>query len=182
MARPTLLLAAAAVLWAAAAAGKELVFEMPEHSTQCFYEDITRDMVVTVEHEVIIGGRRDVDVTARLGDRVLFREQRSTESRNKITHEEGTLEVCFSNEFSTMSHKTVYLELVTGLRDDPLAAAAAPGTRKTFTQVETSVARAHDALKHIVNFQVRGRGMVVGGGDDIGAAHPGHGPRRRTTA
>jgi hypothetical protein len=33
-------------------AAKELTFEMDEHSTQCFYEDITPDVPVYIEHEV----------------------------------------------------------------------------------------------------------------------------------
>ncbi len=41
-----------AVALAARAAAKELTFEMDEHSTQCFYQDLTPGQPVTVEHEV----------------------------------------------------------------------------------------------------------------------------------
>lgn len=62
-------------------------------------------------------------------------------------------QVCFSNEFSTVAHKTVYLDLIVGNRDDPLAAKAEQH-RQTFTQLETSVASVHDSLRKVIDFQV----------------------------
>ena len=113
---------------------------------------------------MIYGGRRDVDVVARVDGREVFRELRSTEFRREVTGERGTLEVCFGNEFSTVAHKTVYFALVVGDGDDGLAAAAAKGKTgaggdgaHVLTQLESSSHGVHQALDTVINLQTHHR-------------------------
>ncbi|XP_073200850.1 transmembrane emp24 domain-containing protein 7 isoform X2 [Lepidochelys kempii] len=99
----------------------EITFELPDNAKQCFYEEIAQGTKCTLEFQVITGGHYDVD--CRLEDpdgNVLYKEMKKqydsftfTASRN------GTYKFCFSNEFSTFTHKTVYFDFQVG-EDPPL--------------------------------------------------------------
>uniref|UniRef100_A0A8D0HR69 Transmembrane emp24 domain-containing protein 7 n=1 Tax=Sphenodon punctatus TaxID=8508 RepID=A0A8D0HR69_SPHPU len=99
----------------------EITFELPDNAKQCFYEEIVQGTKCTLEFQVITGGHYDVD--CRLEDPdglVLYKEMKKqydsftfTASRN------GTYKFCFSNEFSTFTHKTVYFDFQVG-EDPPL--------------------------------------------------------------
>lgn len=69
--------------------------------------------------QVVTGGSYDVDVT--LEDpthEVIYRQVKSQfDSHTFTTLKEGTYGVCFSNEFSTFSHKLVYMDFQVG--DEP---------------------------------------------------------------
>lgn len=69
--------------------------------------------------QVIAGGNYDVDcfVTDPVNN-VLYEERKK--QYDSFTHTaamKGVYKVCFSNEFSTFSHKTVYLDFRSGTED-----------------------------------------------------------------
>ncbi|XP_071436826.1 transmembrane emp24 domain-containing protein 7 [Pithys albifrons albifrons] len=151
---PPLLLVAA--LAACAARASEITFELPDNAKQCFYEEITQGTKCTLEFQVITGGHYDVD--CRLEDPegvVLYKEMKKqydsftfTASRN------GTYKFCFSNEFSTFTHKTVYFDFQVG-EDPPLFPSENRVT--ALTQMESACVSIHEALKSVIDYQTHFR-------------------------
>ncbi|NXE02793.1 TMED7 protein, partial [Chaetorhynchus papuensis] len=106
--------------------------------------------------QVITGGHYDVD--CRLEDPdgiVLYKEMKKqydsftfTASRN------GTYKFCFSNEFSTFTHKTVYFDFQVG-EDPPLFPSENRAT--ALTQMESACVSIHEALKSVIDYQTHFR-------------------------
>ncbi|ENN79102.1 transmembrane emp24 domain-containing protein 3 [Dendroctonus ponderosae] len=135
----------------------ELTFELPDNAKQCFYEEIKANNTGSLEFQVITGGQYDVDVVLKdpKGE-ILYQKQKlqfdtvSIEAKTTGVHE-----VCFSNEFSTFSHKIIYLDLKNGEEEDPL-----PGLGEhitALTQMETSTVDMHKFLNVIIDIQTRHR-------------------------
>uniref|UniRef100_A0A4W4EU21 GOLD domain-containing protein n=1 Tax=Electrophorus electricus TaxID=8005 RepID=A0A4W4EU21_ELEEL len=121
--------------------GSELTFELPDNAKQCFYEDITTGTKCTLEFQVVTGGHYDVD--CRLEDpdgAVLYKEMKK--------------HFCFSNEFSTFTHKTVYFDFQVG-EDPPLF----PNENRVtaLTQMESACVSIHEALKSVIDYQTHFR-------------------------
>uniref|UniRef100_A0A8C0EKR7 GOLD domain-containing protein n=1 Tax=Bubo bubo TaxID=30461 RepID=A0A8C0EKR7_BUBBB len=103
--------------------------------------------------QVITGGHYDVD--CRLEDPdgiVLYKEMKKqydsftfTASRN------GTYKFCFSNEFSTFTHKTVYFDFQVG-EDPPLF----PNLLINVL-MESACVSIHEALKSVIDYQTHFR-------------------------
>uniref|UniRef100_A0A668AFA8 isocitrate dehydrogenase (NADP(+)) n=1 Tax=Myripristis murdjan TaxID=586833 RepID=A0A668AFA8_9TELE len=99
----------------------ELTFELPDNDKQCFYEDLENGVKFDIDFQVIAGGNYDVDcfVTDPFNN-VLYQERKKQyDSFSHTTTTKGVYKVCFSNEFSTFSHKTVYLDFRAG-NEQPL--------------------------------------------------------------
>ncbi|KAJ7335687.1 hypothetical protein JRQ81_013628 [Phrynocephalus forsythii] len=138
------------------AGASEITFELPDNAKQCFYEEIAQGTKCTLEFQVITGGHYDVD--CRLEDPdgiVLYKEMKKqydsftfTASRN------GTYKFCFSNEFSTFTHKTVYFDFQVG--DDP---PLFPSENRVtaLTQMESACVSIHEALKSVIDYQTHFR-------------------------
>ncbi|NXD94652.1 TMED7 protein, partial [Chaetorhynchus papuensis] len=143
-------------LAACAARASEITFELPDNAKQCFYEEIAQGTKCTLEFQVITGGHYDVD--CRLEDPdgiVLYKEMKKqydsftfTASRN------GTYKFCFSNEFSTFTHKTVYFDFQVG-EDPPLFPSENRAT--ALTQMESACVSIHEALKSVIDYQTHFR-------------------------
>lgn len=97
----------------------ELTFELRDGEQQCFHEDIEDGTKVTLDFQVLSGGNIDIDVAIYSPDkRILYQE----EKKKWDNHEwdatgTGQYTICFSNQFSTFSHKLVYFELIVGEED-----------------------------------------------------------------
>ncbi|XP_041643739.1 transmembrane emp24 domain-containing protein 3 [Cheilinus undulatus] len=132
--------------------GTELTFELPDNDKQCFYEELEKDVKFDIDFQVISGGNYDVDcfVTDPLNN-VLYNENRKQyDSFSHTTTMKGVYKVCFSNEFSTFTHKIVYLDFRHG-DEEPLLQSM---TRDTaLTQLETSCVSIHEALKVVAESQ-----------------------------
>lgn len=130
----------------------EFTFELPDNAKECLYEDIDKGTETTMEFQVVTGGHYDVDVLVEGPQRqVLYREVKQQYGQFTFTPEvTGTYMVCFSNEFSTFSHKLIYVDFQVG--DDPIL----PGIDEHFeaaTQMETSAVRVHENLKSVLDYQ-----------------------------
>jgi len=134
----------------------ELTFELPDNAKQCFHEDIQKDKKSTVEFQVVTGGHYDVDMTLQ-GPRgeVLYqgiKKQFDTFTWTPVNT--GTYTVCFSNEFSTFSHKLVYFDFQVG--EEP----ALPGTQEhltAMTKMEQSSVNIHESLNSMIDSQTHYR-------------------------
>lgn len=135
----------------------ELTFELPDNEKLCFHEVIDKDVKCTLEYQVITGGNYDVDVelTSPNGP-VLYKEvKKQYDSYTWTTDARGEYRFCFSNEFSTFTHKLVYFDFKVG-DEEPIKSAL--GDRVTaLTQMETSANALHENLKVVVDYQTHHR-------------------------
>jgi emp24/gp25L/p24 family/GOLD. len=66
--------------------------------------------------QVVTGGQYDVDVTLEAPNKEIIYRQVKTQfdSHTFVSTMSGIYVVCFSNEFSTFSHKLVYMDFQVG--------------------------------------------------------------------
>jgi len=134
----------------------ELTFELPDSAKECFHEVIEKDTEATLEYQVVTGGHYDVDVEIRDPMKnVLYKEvKKQYDSFQWKAERTGEFIACFSNEFSTFSHKLVYIDFQVG-DEDPL-----PGLEnqmEPLTQMETSSREIHENLNSVIDFQTHHR-------------------------
>jgi len=134
----------------------ELTFELPDSAKECFHEIIQEGTSSTVEFQVVTGGHYDVDVTIMDPHKnVIYKEvKKQYDSHTWTATITGEYRVCFSNEFSTFSHKLVYVDFQVG-DEDPL-----PGVGEhltAMTQLETSAQEVHENLNSIIDYQTHHR-------------------------
>ncbi|XP_061602534.1 transmembrane emp24 domain-containing protein 3 [Cololabis saira] len=132
--------------------GTEITFELPDNDKQCFYEELEKDVKFEVDFQVISGGNYDVDcfVTDPYNN-VLYNERKKQyDSFSHTTAMQGVYKVCFSNEFSTFTHKIVYLDFRHG-GEEPLLESMSRST--ALTQLESSCVAIHEVLKVVADSQ-----------------------------
>ena len=102
-------LAVLAVLLALFSMAQAHMIELGASSKECFFEDLHHGDQMTLTYQVGGGGHLDIDVS--LTDpklRALFEQKRKDTGTYSFTaQEDGRYTYCFSNEFSTVSDKTV---------------------------------------------------------------------------
>lgn len=139
----------------------ELTFELPDNAKECFYEIIEEGKSSTVEFQVVTGGQYDVDVVIE-GPRKnspqknqLYKQvKKQYDSFTWTADVSGEYRACFSNEFSTFSHKLVYVDFQVG-EEEPLPGVGDHLT--AMTQMETSAQEVHENLNSIVDYQTHHR-------------------------
>ncbi|KAJ3641027.1 hypothetical protein Zmor_027555 [Zophobas morio] len=134
----------------------ELTFELPDSAKECFHQEIKKNTSVTLEFQVVTGGQYDVDVTLQdpKGQIIYQQIKMQFDSHVFTTEQTGVYVVCFSNEFSTFSHKLVYMDFQVG-DEQPLPGLGEHVT--VMTQMESSAHDIHKALSTILDFQTHHR-------------------------
>ncbi|KAG7272596.1 hypothetical protein CRUP_003518 [Coryphaenoides rupestris] len=134
----------------------ELTFELPDNEKQCFYQELQEGVKLDVDFQVIAGGNYDVDcfVTDPLGNVLYHERKKQYDSFSHTTAASGSYQVCFSNEFSTFSHKIVYLDLRSG-DERPLLPVMNRAT--ALTQLESTCLSIHEILKVVSETQTHYR-------------------------
>lgn len=132
--------------------GSELTFELPDNDKQCFYEELEKDVKFDIDFQVIAGGNYDVDcfVTDPLNNVLYMENKKQYDSFSHTTAMKGVYKVCFSNEFSTFTHKIVYLDFRHG-NEEPLLQSMNSAT--ALTQLESSCVAIHETLKVVTESQ-----------------------------
>ncbi|KAJ8280979.1 hypothetical protein GJAV_G00061730 [Gymnothorax javanicus] len=130
----------------------ELTFVLPDNDKQCFYEDLEEGIKIDIDYQVIAGGNYDIDcfVTDPLNNILYQEKKRQYDSFSLVTSAKGAYKVCFSNEFSTFTHKTVYLDFRAG-QETPLLPDINHAT--ALTQMESSLLSIHEILKVVTDSQ-----------------------------
>lgn len=138
------------------AGGTELTFELKDSAKECFYEEINKNTSATLEFQVVTGGQYDVDVTLEDPRKTIICQQvkMQFDSHTFTANHTGIYVVCFSNEFSTFSHKLVYMDFQVG-DERPLPGIGEHVT--ALTQMESSAQDIHKALNTILDFQTHHR-------------------------
>ncbi|XP_058485987.1 isocitrate dehydrogenase [NADP], mitochondrial-like [Solea solea] len=130
----------------------ELTFALPDNEKLCFYEDLEKDVTFDLIFQVIAGGSYDVDCfVTDPQNNVLYNEEKKMYDRfTHTTTMKGVYQVCFSNEFSSYTHKTVYMDFRYG-DEQPLM----PGmtSHTALTQLESSCVSIHEVLKVVADSQ-----------------------------
>ncbi|OZC12708.1 Emp24/gp25L/p24 family protein [Onchocerca flexuosa] len=152
----------------------ELTFELPDNANQCFFEDIKAGIDCVIEYQykidkVVTGGQYDVDMTLQDKEgKILYKGvKKQYDTFSWKTESEGTYKVCFSNEFSTFSHKVVYMDWQKGNEGQLLASIATFNISSdvdkitsriaAMTQLETSASAIGDRLRLIDDYQTHHR-------------------------
>ncbi|XP_013788650.1 transmembrane emp24 domain-containing protein 7-like [Limulus polyphemus] len=134
----------------------ELTFELPDNAKQCFYEEVTEGTLSTVEFQVVTGGQYDVDMSLESPKKeILYKGiKKQFDSFTWTAAQTGVYTVCFSNEFSTFSHKLVYMDFQVG-DEKPL-----PGIEEhlsAMTKMESSCSHVHENLNTVIDYQTHHR-------------------------
>ncbi|XP_018572358.1 transmembrane emp24 domain-containing protein 7 [Anoplophora glabripennis] len=134
----------------------ELTFELPDSAKECFYEEVKKNTSCTLEFQVVTGGQYDVDIS--LEDpkgQVLYKQVKMQfDSHTFVAQTTGIYKVCFSNQFSTFSHKLVYMDFQVG-DEMPLPGMGEHAT--VMTQLEASAQDIHKSLNTILDYQTHHR-------------------------
>uniref|UniRef100_A0A0N5C2W0 GOLD domain-containing protein n=1 Tax=Strongyloides papillosus TaxID=174720 RepID=A0A0N5C2W0_STREA len=135
--------------------GIELTFELPDNAVECFYEDMKSGVENVLEYQVVTGGQYDVDVTIQdpTGKELYKDTKKQYDNHAFTTVTEGAYKVCFSNEFSSFTHKVVYFDWQRSDKADNIK------SKHTgpMTEIENSVKNINDKLKNIDDFQTHHR-------------------------
>jgi hypothetical protein len=134
----------------------ELTFELPDNANQCYYEDIAQGQSSTVEMQVVTGGQYDVDmlIESPTGQELYKDIRKQYDSHTFTADTTGTYKVCFSNEFSTFSHKIVYMDWVVG---DPDKLPNMEHRLSAMTMLESSSEGIHERMKVMDDYQTHHR-------------------------
>jgi len=136
--------------------GVELTFELADNAKECFYQEIEKNVSSTLEFQVVTGGQYDVDVTLEAPNKEIIYSQVKTQfdSYSFIPTMSGVYKACFSNEFSTYSHKLVYMDFQVG---DELPLPGLGEHVTVMTQMESSAQEVHKNLISILDYQTHHR-------------------------
>merc|ERR1719309_90827 len=135
----------------------ELTFELRDDAKECFHEEIVNGTKCTIEYQVVTGGQYDVDVTLKdpSGNVIYDEKKKQYDSHTFTAKTSGSYEVCYTNEFSSYSHKTIYFDWAVG-DEKPLLPNMADKTI-ALTMMETSAVQVHDSLNVIIDYQTNHR-------------------------
>ncbi|ESN92721.1 hypothetical protein HELRODRAFT_185153 [Helobdella robusta] len=135
---------------------EELSFELPDKEKMCFNEVVRQGTPCILEYQVIEGGNYDVDVIVKAPTgAILYNEQKRQYDRFEWSAEsEGEFTFCFSNEFSTFTHKIIYFDFQAG--EDERIKSKEDGSGPV-TQLESTVASIHKSFKLTIDHQTHYR-------------------------
>jgi hypothetical protein len=143
----------------------ELTFELPDNAKQCYHEDIAAGTKATIEYQVVTGGYYDVDMTLYDPRQAVLYQgvKKQFDTHQWTASMSGQYTFCFSNEFSTFSHKLIYFEFIAG-EEDPLPQGSNPPAATAMTKFEAAAESIHenlnsifDALTHYRLSEAKGR-------------------------
>lgn len=138
----------------------ELAFELPDSSVQCFYEEVLEGTKITFQFQVLYGGKRDVDLVITGPTRLELYKDKQKQFNSMVfkAPSTGVYSACFSNEFSTFSHKLVYMHFMLG--KDPLLNNEAAGNQTAtaaVTKMEYAIGEIRTNLNTVIEYQTRAR-------------------------
>ncbi|CAL8083353.1 unnamed protein product [Calicophoron daubneyi] len=92
---------------------RRFTFELPDNDHLCFFEDLAPSKKYVLMYQVIHGGQLDIDLRiADPSDKEISKTERTSHDQVFFTSgQNGSYSFCFSNEFSSVSHKLIYFEL-----------------------------------------------------------------------
>lgn len=142
---------------------KSFTFELPDRRKMCFYEKIDKSAEYIFNYRVIRGGANDVDVRVVKEDKTeLYKRTKSHTDEHTFLATAGRYAFCFSNEFSTISHKLVFFEL-RPKRFESLQEEAGGTKSSAETLSEATMDAMHVALSQVEEYQTEYRNREAEG-------------------
>ncbi|BFZ25702.1 hypothetical protein BsWGS_28741 [Bradybaena similaris] len=148
-----------AVMVGLSSAAVELTFELPDNEKMCFFENVDKGEEATLEFQVVTGGNYDVDleISSPQGQ-FLYREvKKQYDSFTWKSQFGGVHKFCFSNEFSTYTHKIVYFHLQVGEERPAADELNSQNQEVAMTSLETSTINIFVSLNKITEHQTHHR-------------------------
>lgn len=134
-----------------------LTFELPDNEKMCFHEDFEGSKKYIFEFRVLSGGNNDVDARVQSPNGiVLYDVIKQQTGVYSFDISWGTYTFCFSNEFSSYTHKIVYFE-IRPEEQKPLAVEGGKKAPSANTQLEESMETIHTHSTQVMTFQKRYR-------------------------
>ena len=135
----------------------QLTFELPDNEKMCFFQHFKGSKKYNFNYEVLKGGNFDIDVSVTSPNgKILYKETRKMHDEVDFESSIGAYSFCFSNEFSTISHKTIFLSLEEEELDS-LAVEAGNESPTAHTQMESSLENIHRSASQVVGYQTEYR-------------------------
>lgn len=138
----------------------ELTFELPDNAKECFHEQLKVGSKYVLEFQVVTGGNYDVDLIFKSpSGRILYQAtKKQYDQIEKTAEEDGVYEFCFSNEFSTFTHKVIYIDWrVDGDPEHEIQAANPRVAEGALTIIESKVGHIHRNLESCIDYQTHHR-------------------------
>lgn len=155
-----LLIVAFAVVLTSSVSGHEvggLTFEVPDNDEFCLYEKFRNASVYIIDFKVLKGGNLDIDVEIRSPKgKILYRDFRRKHDTLPLEVSVGIFTFCFSNAFSSLTHKVVHFNLrpsemdTRALAREVDSAAVRPGVN---TMVDQMMETIHAFTTKVMQYQ-----------------------------
>ena len=131
-----------------------ITFELPDKVQSCFYELLTHRDQYTLEYTVIKGGALDVDVvvTAPNG-KTVYNKKKQKEGIVLFQGSPGTFTFCFGNTFSTITHKVVFMTLISGT-EATMKVRSQDEQITSNTRMESNLERIYQRCSRAIRYQV----------------------------
>ncbi|ESO90127.1 hypothetical protein LOTGIDRAFT_192242 [Lottia gigantea] len=92
--------------------GYDFTFELEDNAKTCFSEIYDESELIIFEYRVIRGGKMDVDAkVVSPNGKILYKQKQRQADTYELEPQNGEFKFCFSNEFSTISHKVVFFSI-----------------------------------------------------------------------
>ncbi|KAH9369916.1 hypothetical protein HPB48_000489 [Haemaphysalis longicornis] len=139
-----------------AASAAALTFKVPAASKQCFHEDIEANKNATVQFVVVAGGASDVVMTLKgPNDETIYRGWKNHfDTATILANVTGTYTACFSNEFSILEPKLVFMNFQVREKKSPPRLGESDNTMRG---IESSLEKVRGELDAIVDHQTHHR-------------------------
>lgn len=107
------------------AVDREMTVSVPAGKEECFFETVVKGNTLTVEYQVVDGGSgqlSELDINFRIvtprGHPLVAEFKKSDGSHSQTVEELGDYKICFDNQFSYVSSKTIYFEVINENEDE----------------------------------------------------------------
>ncbi|CAH8615243.1 unnamed protein product [Schistosoma guineensis] len=136
-----------------------LTFELEDRSSQCFYEEFSLGDSFNLAFNVISGGNYDVDMVLEDPHKNVIRSFHRSSS-DEVTVDVavgGIYKVCFSNYFSSISHKVVSM-MWHNSSSNPPESSSLSGVS---TQISESLYNLHSTISKAITQQFESRVLLT---------------------
>ncbi|XP_052769868.1 transmembrane emp24 domain-containing protein 3-like [Mya arenaria] len=141
------------IMCSVSASGTALMFELPDRKRFCLSEEFEGPKDYVLEYRVMKGGKNDVDVSVRSPNgKIIHKKSQVKEGKFEFETSRGDYQFCFSNEFSSWVHKTVFFDLRPA---DINSLAGEAGNEVPFVRnsAENSCDEIHETMTSVMRYQ-----------------------------
>lgn len=138
--------------------GGDYTFELPDKEKTCFSEIFTDTSKILFEFKVIRGGNNDVDVKViSPAGKIVYKQEKISGDIVTMEPTLGEWKYCFNNEFSSISHKTIFFSIRPFSVDSLSKEAGGKQVPTVRVAAEMSMDEIHVMMSHVKEFQTRYR-------------------------